>query len=353
MREVPQNPKSGELKVAQVNAENLFLYFDDELPADWKSLSERRWQKLSRATVSNKPLRKALWLAESLLDIDADIILVNEVGGEESLANFARFFLEDRYATYLIEGNSDRGIDIGYLVKRDLPVRCELVSHKDRPLGFLYPHDLESNRFFETTQPEKVLRSRYFSRDCLRLNLYKDGSITPDVVFLLVHLKSKLDPDGIDPEGKERRKAELSALVEIYKETRAERPGVPVIVGGDFNGQARKELCELELQAILDDTDLSNALETVGRSMEESMTQLLFDRLGVAVSLQIDYLFLSPEFSEHLRADGCYVYRYKSDLGVELPRPRTLDQRLYMPSDHYPVVVTFTDFLGLKAGATL
>src|ERR1700733_2249543 len=90
------------LRVAQINAENLFLFFDQELPANWKLLSEKEWQKLSQASVSNKPLKKALWLAESLQEIDADFILVNEVGGEESLGNFNRYFLNDRYRPYLM-----------------------------------------------------------------------------------------------------------------------------------------------------------------------------------------------------------------------------------------------------------
>jgi hypothetical protein len=131
------------MRVAQINAENLFLFFDEELPANWKELNEKGWQKLSRASVQNKSLKKTLWLAESLKEIDADFVMVNEVGGEESLSNFAKFFLDDQYTPYVIEGNSDRGIDIGYLVKKTITHRFELHTHKNRPIQFLYPHDCQ------------------------------------------------------------------------------------------------------------------------------------------------------------------------------------------------------------------
>src|SRR5438045_3925837 len=95
-------------KIVQLNAENLFLYLDDMTERDWRKLSEKDWQKLSKATVANKSLVKTLWLADTLLHIDADIVCLNEVGGHESLSNFVRFFLADKYNVHLIEGNSDR-----------------------------------------------------------------------------------------------------------------------------------------------------------------------------------------------------------------------------------------------------
>src|SRR5665213_3897009 len=134
-------------KVVQLNAENLFLYLDDLTERDWRSLSEKDWQKLSKATVANKSLLKTLWLADSLIFIDADIVCLNEIGGQESLTNFAKLFLGGKYVPYLLEGNSDRGIDIGYLVKKDFPLRAEIRTHKERPIQFLYPHEVQTNLF--------------------------------------------------------------------------------------------------------------------------------------------------------------------------------------------------------------
>lgn len=321
-------------KVAQLNAENLFLFLDAMEPRDWRRLAEKEWQKLSHASVPNKSLLKTLWLADSLLAINADIVFICEVGGEESLRNFNKLFLKEAYTPYLIEGNSDRGIDIGYLVKKDFPHKIEIKSYKRRPLKFHYPHEAG-------LQP----RTHYFSRDCSELRIFKNGETRPSLICLSVHLKSKLDPDGIDPEGKDRRTAEMNALTEIYQEVRQEfSPPVPVIVAGDFNGCAKRAQLAPEFQALAA-TDLESTMDILERGDEASATQLQFNRNGQIQRLQIDYIFISAELKVELIPEGCEVFRYRSELNVALPLPQTLDQRLQMPSDHYPLVATFKNFL--------
>ncbi len=324
-------------KIAQLNAENLFLFLDDNTPRDWRRLSEKEWQKLSHATVPNKSLVKTLWLADSLLAINADLVFICEVGGEESLRNFAHHFLQDKYKPYLVEGNSDRGIDVGYLVRQDFPFQCELRSYKDRPLKLVYPHEVDAPR------------THYFSRDCAELRIHRPGSSRPDLICLSVHFKSKLDPDGIDPEGKDRRKAEVDAVIEIYQQLRAEfSPPVPVILAGDFNGCATRSNLAPEFQA-LTTTDLDSVMDILGRGGEQTGTQLQFQRNGTIQPLQIDYIFVSPELKDHLIADECEIFRYRSELNLPLPLPTTLEQRLYLPSDHYPVVATFNNFFEKNA----
>lgn len=330
-------------KIVQLNAENLFLYLDDLTVRDWRKLSEKEWQRLSNATVANKSLVKTLWLADTLKTIDADIVCLNEVGGMESLNNFNHFFLDNAYSAHLIEGNSDRGIDVGYLVKKDLPLHAELRTHKNRPIQFNYPHELQGDLFH---QDEKPLKTHYFSRDCAELRLYRqEGDTIPACSILLVHLKSKLDPDGIDPEGKERRRAELNTLVKIYGELRSEfSPAIPIIVAGDFNGCARTDQLSEEFQQ-LSATDLKTVVEVAGiQGDEAAATQIQFNRGGVIRFLQMDFIFISPELQPHLDPKGVEIFRYQSDLKIPLPLPKTLDQRTYMPSDHYPVVATFTWF---------
>ncbi len=331
-------------KIVQLNAENLFVFLADMTPRDWRKMTEKEWQKLTHATIPNKSLSKILWLADSLLHIDADLICLNEVGGEESLSNFAKLFLADKYVPHIIEGNSDRGIDIGYLLRRGLPLRAEIRSHKNRPIDFLYPHELQTNLFHQDN-PEKQVKSHYFSRDCAELRLYREGSTTPGLIALLVHLKSKLDHDGIDPEGKERRRAEVNTLVRIYSEVRGEfSPPVPVVVAGDFNGCARSDRRAEEFVA-LNSTDLVSVVEVASLSEEDAATQLQFNRGSHVTGLQIDFIFISPELKPQLKPGSVQVYRYHSDLRVPLPLPKTLDQRLHMPSDHYPVVAAFDGLL--------
>lgn len=340
----PSRPNT--FRVAQLNAENLFLFLDQPAARDWSRLSEKEWQKLSQASVPNKALSKTLWLAESLLEIDADIVCLNEVGGQESLDNFARYFLRDLYTPYLIEGNSNRGIDIGFLVKKSLMGRaeCDLRTHKNRPLQFLYPHDIQNNAYYAESAPEKIVKTHYFSRDCAELRLTPPGAEKPALILLLVHLKSKLDPEGIDPEGRGRREAELRALVDIYRQVRTEfSPPVPVIVAGDFNGCARPSR-QAEEFAELGHTDLLSAVEVAGHDGDAAATQVVFSRGGNVQCMEIDFIFISPELKPALLEGGVEIFRYRSDLKVPLPLPKTIEQRTALPSDHYPVVVTFKNF---------
>jgi hypothetical protein len=266
--------------------------------------------------------------------MDADIITVNEVGGVESLTNFARHFLKDLYTPHIIEGNSDRGIDIGYLVKKDLDLRAEHRTHKDRPLGFLYPHEQGD-----------LFKSHRFSRDCSELRLFTGPGARPALVLLLVHLKSKLDPKGIDPYGRERRRAELKTLMQIYRETRAEfSPPVPVLIAGDFNGSAQRAQMADEFTEIAR-TDLISVMDLKALPPDQSATQVQIGRGGQVSTLQIDYVFISPDLKDQLILEGVEVYRYRSDLRVPLPLPKTMEQRSYLPSDHYPVIATFKNFL--------
>ncbi len=334
-------PSVTQLRVVQINAENLFLFFDQPMTKPVEQYSEKEWQRLSHAAQSNKPLFKTLSLAKSLIEIDADIILMNEVGGLESLENFNKLFLNGAYTSYLIEGNSNRGIDNGYLVKTTLPYRCSLKTHKDRPLHFIYPHEKDLNEYFKNSQPEKVVKTHYFSRDCAELRMF-DNKDELKIIFLLVHLKSKLDLDGIDPLGNERRAAELKTVVEIYKEVETEtNKAVPILVAGDFNGVARKINHEIAFDLLYEQTPLEDIFDILQLSEEERATQVQVHRNGRVDHLQIDTIFVSPHLKNSLIQSGCYVFRYKNELGLPSPFPRTIDERIQLASDHYPVVATF------------
>ena len=322
----------------QLNTENLFVFIDHQLQKPIEDLSEKEWQNLSSATTPNKPILKCRWLGESILDADPDIVFLNEVGGEESINNFNKYFLKNSYVPYLIEGNSDRGIDIGYLVHRRLPYRMELITHKNRPLNFLYPHERQMD-----LDAAKNPKSHYFSRDCLELRAHNaEKSGKPAFICFLVHLKSKLDPEGIDPHGKDRRAAELKTLVEIYKESQLEFPDVPKVVAGDFNGYAAKNGCSEEFVLLHQETDLAEVFELSGKPIEECYTQIQFQRSGNTHGLQIDYIFLSSHWHKNVSAEDTFVYMYKSDLKVKLPYPATFEQRQHLPSDHHPVVTKIT-----------
>jgi endonuclease/exonuclease/phosphatase family metal-dependent hydrolase len=202
----------------------------------------------------------------------------------------------------------------------------------------LYPHELNS--------PETTLKSHFFSRDVAELRFFKPDESKPSLVILLTHLKSKLDPEGKDFEGKLRRAAELKTLLQIYQDVKSETENqVPIIIAGDFNGQAHRVSCEPEFEPLLQTTDLREVLTLVDYGLENRVSQIQFPRDGSRRLLQLDYIFVSPHLEDKLIKDGTFIYRFKSDLKVELPLPASIDQSNTLPSDHYPVVATFKNFL--------
>ncbi|MGE0762285.1 MAG: endonuclease/exonuclease/phosphatase family protein [Bdellovibrionales bacterium] len=336
-------PSQKQLRLCLINCENLFLFLDMWQGQDFSNLNEKEWQRLNSSNTANKPLLKTRWLADTLLEIDADIVLLNEVGGLESLEHFNRHFLKDVYQPYLKEGNSDRGIDVGYLVRRGLEGKFVHLSHKQRPLNFLYPHEQDTNTYFAGLEPTKQIRSHLFSRDASELRWFLPGTHSPALIFLLVHLKSRLDPDNIDPGGTLRREAELKALIEIYNEIRKEVPQTPVIVAGDFNGFASRMMTSPEFADLHSKSDLVEVFDHLSRSLEECATQINFYRSMGRQFTKIDHVFVSPELTSKIDSAGTYVHRFRSDLRVMLPYAQTLEQRMALPSDHYPVVVTISD----------
>jgi len=320
------------LKLMQFNLENFFLYLDNCKSHDLEGMNETHWQDLTHSAEKLKPLKKAQEIAELILRLVPDIVLCCEMGGLESAENFCKLFLKSKYEAHLIEGNSNRGIDVGYLIRKDLKLKTLLISHKDRPINFLYEHEKNSEK-----------KTHYFSRDVAELRIFGNDGQSLKLVLLGVHLKSKLDLDGVDPFGKSRRAAEFKTLLEIYSEVVSESTGkVPIVIGGDFNGIASSLNTETEFKSLYDQTQLIDVLEISSVEPEQRVTQVTFDSLGKAKPIQIDYFFIDQKFKNLVVTEQTKVFRFEEVPGIEKPLPLNIDQRAKMPSDHYPVL------LGLK-----
>lgn len=329
-----------DLKFMWHNAENLFLLSDHQLTPDHLKLDEIQWQKLSTSIFDNKPLNKLRRLAGIIQDESPDIIMLCEIGGFESLRNFATLFLGNTYSPALVEGNSDRNIDIGFLIKKNLPFYFDVISNKTRLLDFLYPHERENLEIPNVGKDGKVMSHR-FSRDVAELHLFQKDRDKPFLVALATHLKSRLDPDGIDPSGFQRRQAELKTLLDIYQETEDKLASkIPVVVAGDFNGNAGSKQTDLEFQNLYAQTKLRDIAELGGLPAEKSHTYYQVNRPGKTEGKQLDYCFLSPLAQKFLEPKSVTFYRYKDHLGQELGPPNTIDAKLNLPSDHYPLFFT-------------
>lgn len=304
-----------ELKIMVLNAQDLFLFMDKHDQTSLEDLTEIKWGLMSSSLFNNKSKEKCLSLARAITDADADIVMLTEVGGHESLANFARFVLQDKYLSMSLPSNSDRGIDLGYLIKKTLPYELAIHSHVD----------------FALPEP-----ARRFSRDVLRLDLIRDEKI--EMILLLVHIKSKLDLRRTDFEGRSRRVLEVKGLLQIYQKLLVHQ--VPILVGGDFNGHAGEKDTEEEFKAIYQESDLKDIAFLAQIPEEERFSYIYFTRGGNRFVQQIDYLFISEKFSHLIEASECYFPRYRNAAGIPLPIPKRMEQKNTLPSDHYPFLAT-------------
>ncbi len=316
------------IRLMQFNLENFFLHLDKDLPKNWPHISENEWQSLTFSTSKLKPLQKIKDIAAIIIEHNPDILCLCEVGGVESLTRFNELFLNGEFDVQLIEGNSNRGIDVGFLVKKSLPYDFLLFSHKERPINFLYEHEIQSGK-----------KSHYFSRDVAELRIFHKQRPKLELVILGVHLKSKLDPDNVDLDGRKRRTAEVRTLIDIYKEILEEtNEKIPILLAGDFNGQANRSRLEPEFAPIYQETSLENVFDLLPDPPTEPLfTQIVFNSLNRPVPVHIDYIFLDKKFAQLIKA--AKICHFKDNNNRVISTPKTLEERNQLPSDHYPTLL--------------
>lgn len=306
------------LKIVQLNAENLFL------------LTTSKENSSTDIPLSPKAADKTTELARAVLDMNADIILLCEVGGKDSLDLFNGAYLKDLYFSTLITGNSDRGIELGYLIKKNLGIKIQHFTHKKRIIG-KGPDD----------------EALYFSRDLGELRIYaKNAKDTdpPKLIILHSHLKSKWDRTGLDPLGKKQRKLETDAMVEVYLTHKKNFPHTPTLITGDLNGIALRNGGEEEFSSIFAKTDLVEVLEALNLPENLRTTFIHFEKDSPPIPQQLDYIFLPPELVDSIDKENSGIYLYKDQENRPLALPKNSFERYLLPSDHYPVVLTLKNF---------
>lgn len=343
------------LRMVLLNAENLFLLAERAMTKKDLELSEDQWQKLTSASFPNKSLSKCRALAEVIQRRNPDIVLLCEVGGRESLENFNHLFLDDKYSPVILEGNSDRHIHVGFLIRKPQRFFWDILSNRYRPIGFRYEKGnttIESkkqvqiegdDRSLQATAELKVVSlspdSERFSRDVAELHLFYSDRERPFCILLLTHLKSRLDPERRDPGGTGRRAAELQSLVEIYTELEAAHGpnGTRIFVAGDFNGNASAHQTDPEFLPLYHRTELQDVFEIMRTPSPQRVTYYQTPRGRPPEGRQIDYFFIPRKYSSALLQGE--VLPYLDGFGSPLPPPSSLEARLALPSDHFAVFV--------------
>jgi endonuclease/exonuclease/phosphatase family metal-dependent hydrolase len=242
--------------------------------------------------------------AKVIQEVNADILAVVEAENRIALSRFNEQLLKPINATYsgimLIDGNDDRGIDVGLLTKPNYSIES-MVSHVD---------DMENGL-------------RVFSRDCPEFTVRVNGTTT--ILILVNHFKSK--GFGSQASSDARRKAQAKRVRAIYNQRRLQ--GVDLIaVVGDFNDTPDRA----PLQSLLAE----------GSDLRDIFVHPQFQSDGRpgtfgngAKSAKIDYILLSPALFERVTTGGILrkgVWGGKH--GTLFPHYDEMTKPIHAASDH-------------------
>jgi endonuclease/exonuclease/phosphatase family metal-dependent hydrolase len=267
-----------------------------------------------------KPLAAASGIAEAIRESDPDIVVMEEVEGPDTAADFVRMYLRGAYDVYFIEGNDGRQLDVGFLVKKDLNVSVVEETHKD-----------ETWNDPTSQNQEKLL----FSRDLPALILRASGRNEPALIILGTHNKSKRNR-GRDKESNILRAAQYKGaqrIIEGYHSQYGE--DTPIILAGDFNTDTVNDPAIAPVKKVM--TDAFDLLPQTP-SDEERVTHTFHGGKNAPASKrQLDAIMVNPALASAVVS--AKVYRYKYSNGQTKPLPESWNQRNENPSDHFPVVI--------------
>lgn len=265
------------------------------------------WLELKKEAVNEIATQMT---AKVIKEVNADILAVIEAEDRISLCHFNEQLLEPLDSKYrgimLIDGNDDRGIDVGLFTKPNFEVQT-IVSHVD----------------------DAVDGKTIFSRDCPEYLIRV--SDTKEVLLLVNHFKSK--GFGSPAESNARRKAQAKRVKEIYNLRKTQ--GVDFIaVVGDFNDTPASD----PLKPLIEDTDLKDIF--VHPQFDDGGRPGTFGTCSA--SNKIDYILLSPALFNRVTGGG--VFRkgiFAGANGTIFPHFDEIKRPIHSASDHAAV---FADF---------
>jgi endonuclease/exonuclease/phosphatase family metal-dependent hydrolase len=245
-------------------------------------------------------------IAERIAAMDADVLLVQEVEDQAVLEGFNDEFLGKRYREVLVlEGNDDRLIDVGLMVRGDLHVgRVTTWKHA-------------TNR----NAPGRPV----FSRDLLEVELLDDDGDVRLTVFN-THLKSHFVDRWNAKEHRAKTPAEVAAEQALADDLRGWQADTaaaimkraiagPMVLAGDMNDPPESLAFDAWRDLGLVDA-LTTAAETqppphVGNSQDVPTTQVWSDRFPVTGKPDqyrlFDHLWVSPVLEN--RVDAPLIHR--------------------------------------------
>lgn len=229
------------------------------------------WVELKREEVNEEATRNT---ARVIIDVDADVLGVVEAESRPALQRFNDNVIKGQggrpYAhAMLVDGNDDRGIDVGVYAREGYDI-VAIHSHVD----------------------DRDERGRIFSRDCAHYEIRtpKGGTLH----LLVNHFKSK--GFGSQTASNAKRQRQAARVKEIYDDLRKSAELVAVV--GDFNDTPDSA----PLAPLISQTDLQDISEHP--RFDDGGRPGTFG--ACTASNKIDYLLLSPALFSATKTGGIF-----------------------------------------------
>lgn len=273
--------------------------------ADWVGWVDLKTEHVDARATENT--------ARVINSVGADVVAVVEAEDRTTLRRFNEQMLPRaggaKYEhVMLIDGNDDRGIDVGLMSRAAFPIRS-IVSH-------VYDADAQGI---------------IFSRDCAE---YEIGLPSGESLFVLVnHLKSKGYGSAADNDAKRLRQA---ARVRQIVDARLAQGQRLIVVLGDFNDTPQRPPLQplLAQGSPLKDIADFPGLDHGGRPGTHG---------NCTASSKLDYILLSPQLFSKVSAAG-YERRgmWGGTNGTLWPHFPEVEKDIHAASDHAALWVDIT-----------
>lgn len=309
------------------NVKNVFTYqgkFERE-----DGMNNMRRVNGPEGAIRPKPMHEVQAVRDMMARKMPDMAVLTEI---ENVFSLRRLLEEDprlqgQYHVFLKEGNDVRGIDIAFIVKKELGLQFKLDTHKKMTWTDRFQID---GKTIEETGP-------LFSRDLPVLKIYKSGATEPSLILMGNHAKSQRDREG-DPNSSRWRTNQYKGIAEILKSYLDKYPNAAYILAGDMNTDVRtsNEIAPIK-NLIPSIYDLIAPAKRI--PMEDRVTHSYFPKGGAPKYSQLDDIRVLG-LRKLIEAQ---ILPFLDSKGQPLPRPKNFKQReSQQPSDHSPLWMEFS-----------
>lgn len=267
--------------------------------------------KTSSILNENEIKDKTVKILKAIESNNVDIIALQEVLDLNYLEQSVKEVLGKKYKVLYVkkEFNQD---NIAFLVKNDLPLNFEVHSLKD------YKFD------------KRIVFNKDFPILEIKMN---DKTIG---FYGGLHLKSKFGGSAKNGFYENIRTRQVTSILKIKQKIELEYPGVPFIIGGDFNNDLLSKAKEVNLLKKY----MSDSFEFSSLPRKERFTNMSSYK-GKKILGQLDGIFFSKSSEDKVKVLRAKIHEFskKSGYKISLLDPRV--SRRDLVSDHSMVVVSF------------